>query len=456
MDAAIHTINDTADIWARCLWPVLWQSAVLAGVVWLVTRAPRMPAALRFWLWMLIPLRLLVMPALTVPLPLLPVAEPVGSEQLVQDVTPVGGLLSLDALDAVANATDSAAALRSLTAPAVAVQPVASAARPTVYALLMTSWIVGATVFAIRLLRGWMKIHGVVARCRAATDSTVIDAARQAAGMLGMTRLPALLITEEHGSPFVHGVFRPVVVLPRAFVEQATADQLIVVLTHELAHLRRRDPLAGWAMAICQAIYFFHPPFYVARHFLLLERETACDESVLASNSIGAAAYARTLIDAAASYGLHGRRAPQLAVAAESFARLKSRLVRLTGGLQPAARISAPAALTVLAFSIVAIPGITLTEAAAPPASQETHSVTVLVRQPDGSGIDGAKLEVISGFRPIAQGCTDESGEAELAIPAHLPVQWVVALKPGDGLDYYEFIGKEHDLRQRQPLAPAA
>ena len=59
--------------WADVMWPVVWQGAALALVVLGLTLAlRRAPAAVRFWLWMLVPLRLVLMPAFTLGLPVLP------------------------------------------------------------------------------------------------------------------------------------------------------------------------------------------------------------------------------------------------------------------------------------------------------------------------------------------------------------------------------------------------
>ena len=86
MNAAIEWANGLAAHWARGMWPVLWQTAALAVVVGLIVlSARRMSPALRFWLWMLVPMRLLVMPLIVVSLPVL--ANPPAA-QLQPAVTP--------------------------------------------------------------------------------------------------------------------------------------------------------------------------------------------------------------------------------------------------------------------------------------------------------------------------------------------------------------------------------
>ncbi len=72
MNAAIEWANGLATHWARGMWPVLWQTAALAAIVGLIVLcARRMSPALRFWLWMLVPMRLLVMPLIVITLPVL-------------------------------------------------------------------------------------------------------------------------------------------------------------------------------------------------------------------------------------------------------------------------------------------------------------------------------------------------------------------------------------------------
>jgi hypothetical protein len=73
MSSFFEIANMLAGRWLDVMWPVVWQSTVLAATVYLLTLCiRRASAAVRFWLWMLVPLRLLVMPLITISLPLLP------------------------------------------------------------------------------------------------------------------------------------------------------------------------------------------------------------------------------------------------------------------------------------------------------------------------------------------------------------------------------------------------
>jgi biopolymer transport protein ExbD len=89
-----------------------------------------------------------------------------------------------------------------------------------------------------------------------------------------------LLLDPRRMVPFVWGVFRPRIILPYEAYEW-TESQLRAVLRHELAHVKRRDPLAMMLTNLCCALYWFHPLVWFAESQMRLEREKACDNEVL-------------------------------------------------------------------------------------------------------------------------------------------------------------------------------
>ncbi len=79
------------------------------------------------------------------------------------------------------------------------------------------------------------------------------------------------------GTPFILGVLRPHIYLPSSMNER----DMVYVLAHENAHLKRRDhwwkPL-GFALL---AVYWFHPLLWLAYILLCKDIELACDERVI-------------------------------------------------------------------------------------------------------------------------------------------------------------------------------
>ena len=78
-------------------------------------------------------------------------------------------------------------------------------------------------------------------------------------------------------TPFVLGIFRPVIYLPLGLSERDRE----MVLSHERAHLKRRDNWIKPLAYILLAVHWFNPLVWVAYVLLCRDIESACDERVL-------------------------------------------------------------------------------------------------------------------------------------------------------------------------------
>lgn len=124
-------------------------------------------------------------------------------------------------------------------------------------------------------------------------------AAESAARRLGLSTLPPIFVAAGHapavGLPAVVGFFAPCIVLPRALLDRSRAE-VEHVLLHELAHVRRGDPLASLVCLVAQIVFWFHPAVWCARRRLATLREMACDRTVARVLGDDTRAYRRTLI----------------------------------------------------------------------------------------------------------------------------------------------------------------
>lgn len=98
---------------------------------------------------------------------------------------------------------------------------------------------------------------------------------------LGHVPTPRLIELPAVDVPLVWGVRQPVVFLPPS-ARAWTDERRSLVLTHELAHVRRGDVLLEALVQLCCALYWFHPGVWLAARRLRLEREQACDDLVVA------------------------------------------------------------------------------------------------------------------------------------------------------------------------------
>ena len=78
-------------------------------------------------------------------------------------------------------------------------------------------------------------------------------------------------------SPFVLGIFRPVIYLPY----QVEPEDLEYVIAHEQAHIRRKDHWWKPLGFLLLCVYWFNPLLWVAYVLLCRDIEGACDEKVI-------------------------------------------------------------------------------------------------------------------------------------------------------------------------------
>ncbi|MBV8729339.1 MAG: M56 family metallopeptidase, partial [Acidobacteriia bacterium] len=99
--------------------------------------------------------------------------------------------------------------------------------------------------------------------------------------------------------PVTAGFVHPKIFLPANWREW-DASKLDLVLTHEAAHIRRRDGLIAALAGLNRCIYWFHPLAWILQRRLALLAEQACDEYCVAERG-GREQYARLLLEMASA-----------------------------------------------------------------------------------------------------------------------------------------------------------
>lgn len=90
-------------------------------------------------------------------------------------------------------------------------------------------------------------------------------------------------ITPAMGSPVAAGFLRPYILLPEEIAANSTDAEVVPLLRHELAHLKRRDDWSNLVQLAIRAVFFFHPGVLWLSRRLAIDREIACDDHVLAA-----------------------------------------------------------------------------------------------------------------------------------------------------------------------------
>ena len=79
---------------------------------------------------------------------------------------------------------------------------------------------------------------------------------------LDLTRPIRLLESAAVEVPTVLGIIKPVILLPATALTGLSPDQLSVLLAHELAHIRRFDPIANLFQSVIETLLFYHPAIW--------------------------------------------------------------------------------------------------------------------------------------------------------------------------------------------------
>lgn len=300
MDEIIQNLNAWSSDWLALMWAFLWQSTLLVGLAAVLAALLRRSSpVLRWWLWQIVAVKLLMMPFWTLAIEL-----PAWA-----DITPMR--------------ETAVVAQRPLSGPGtphgVTVSPLAESARAPAPAGVATptpappSWHIGDITWSSWLLSGWAAVVamllarlirqrirlGRLLRAASPAGDELSRLLLELSQQLGLRRCPAVVLTGARCPLFVCGLLCPTIVSPRTLVESLDSSKLRQVLLHELAHVKRHDLLWGWPVEIGRMLYFFHPAVYWVGYCLRLERELACDQQAMALGGNDPADYADTLVDVA-------------------------------------------------------------------------------------------------------------------------------------------------------------
>lgn len=200
--------------------------------------------------------------------------------------------LSAGSTTVVAPATGTAATAAERPAPTevTAIEPNVATARSVPFAermvhyfdthlpLLVTLWFLGVLVLQLRLLGRLayvqrLKSYGV-AHVPPAWHSAIAELEQQFA----LRRQVQYRLSRRVTSPMVVGWLQPVVLFPAALVRDLRESQIVSILAHELAHVKRDDFVVNIVQTVVSNLFFFHPGVWWMSSRIEEAREHCCDD----------------------------------------------------------------------------------------------------------------------------------------------------------------------------------
>jgi beta-lactamase regulating signal transducer with metallopeptidase domain/ketosteroid isomerase-like protein len=304
----IDLLNSFSQTWWNWMAPMFWQVSLLIIIISVIDLLIRNWAwpQIRYTLWSLILLKLLIPPTWTTNSSIIPNMQliiekeigveivnkdevqpiPLVSESLTKPIIPDETKLNGKSFELnEQNNNYSYSQLSNLSWKFY----------------LMALWILGIALFAgllirrISKLRKWHEEQEKRKNIPAWFHELLLKTAKK----LSIERLPSIVFSIEAVTPAVYGVFHPVLLLPEKYIDALSEEEAEHVLLHELAHVKRGDLIVHGICLLLQIIYWFNPLLIWARKQMKHIREICCDltiANVLRDKTVG---YRQTLVNTA-------------------------------------------------------------------------------------------------------------------------------------------------------------
>lgn len=326
MNTILQQINLAGMKFVEFALPMLTQSVILILFVLLIDFFIRkkVRAVFRYWIWMLVLVKLVLPTSLTSPLSLgrlignrLTYVDRINTNSKprikLTENSPVNVPMYID-LDNIESDrfTPRTAAIISRTEstdvkiiPKVGPNPSqpakASPASLTPLSwqgVVLLIWLAAVITMSSLLLQRAIFVKGLLKQALPA-NNLMNEALEYCFEHMGVKRKVGLKVSFNATSPAVCGLFRPVILLPQNLGPNLGSSHLRTVMMHELAHIKRGDLWINTIQVVLQIIYLYNPLLWLANAIIRRVREQAVDETVIVTMGPRARQYPETLLHVA-------------------------------------------------------------------------------------------------------------------------------------------------------------
>lgn len=212
-------------------------------------------------------------------------------------------------------------------------------------------WLAGVLLLWVRAFGGWWLIRRMRLSRLEQGPHTLrlrLDVLRR---QMGIRRFVDLRLSSRIANPLTAGVLRPWILLPVTALTSLSAEQIEVILSHELAHIRRADYLWNLLQTMVETLFFFHPAVWWISRRVREERELCCDDVAVRRCS-------DPTVYAAALLRLEEERRNRLHLAMaldghQSRAGLRARVLRILGDREERPRRLRPVSFAGIAVALI-------------------------------------------------------------------------------------------------------
>jgi bla regulator protein blaR1 len=99
---------------------------------------------------------------------------------------------------------------------------------------------------------------------------------------LGLSQPVKIMQSGIAQAPMVVGHFKPLILIPLGLLNGLSNAEVEAILSHELAHIKRKDYLVNLLQSFIEIVFFFNPAVLWVSQLIKTEREHCCDDLAIA------------------------------------------------------------------------------------------------------------------------------------------------------------------------------
>lgn len=224
---------------------------------------------------------------------------------------------------------------------------------PFILQVFSRIWLAGVLFLTLFSCVVTIKFKGRTKVLKRAADPVLQALAEQCSQRAKLKKRIPVYVAPHFKSPCISGVLRPAIYLPEGITTRVGQQELRHILLHELAHYKRKDLFYSFLATLAALLHWFNPLVWLAVKKMRLDREIACDASVM--EMLGEeerVSYGTTIIHVANLFA-NGHKQLNLAGFYETNSQLERRISMISMFKKGSYRISAIAVICCMAIGAV-------------------------------------------------------------------------------------------------------
>ncbi|WP_258279432.1 BlaR1 family beta-lactam sensor/signal transducer [Paenibacillus sp. SC116] len=146
---------------------------------------------------------------------------------------------------------------------------------------VMGIWMAGVLLLTFTTIRGWIKLRRIQNDSHTLSNQEVLVLFEECKKRLQIKKSIKIVASKRVQSPMIFGLFQTYIVVPSEHEDWLTLKHYEHIFLHELNHYKNKDLLTNYVILFYQIMYWFNPLVWLAFREMRVDREIACDTSVL-------------------------------------------------------------------------------------------------------------------------------------------------------------------------------